>query len=206
MDPANDQSAPGNTSRSRWGYRFEMTPEHWNQQQMDSMKHSFDELGESSYIKLDALKGSWSSRVPRTGPKMPASNDKGKWEEQDLVTILKKNHVTDPVLRKLWDEIQTVPPWVSWAQVGRGQDVFYRYGGPALTGLCFQSLLGGLVRHSVPSGLNESLSGRYRAQTGWLRFWPGLSVYSFSFADIESKSSLSLVCPDSMWSLNVQKA
>lgn len=46
---------------------------------------------------------------------------------------------------------------VDWEQIARGQDVFYRYGGPALTGLCFQSLLGGMVcPGSFPplSGLN----------------------------------------------------
>ncbi|RAL66063.1 hypothetical protein DID88_005723 [Monilinia fructigena] len=29
-------------------------------------------------------------------------------------------------------------------KLGRGQDVFYRYGGAALTGLAYQSLLGGM--------------------------------------------------------------
>lgn len=44
----------------------------------------------------------------------------------------------------MWEEINTVPPWVDWAQIERGQDVFYRYGGPAITGLAYQSLLGGM--------------------------------------------------------------
>jgi len=37
-----------------------------------------------------------------------------------------------------------VPPWVDWEQIRRGQDVFYRYGGANLTGLAYQSLLGGM--------------------------------------------------------------
>jgi hypothetical protein len=37
-----------------------------------------------------------------------------------------------------------VPDWVDWAQIERGQDVFYRYGGACLTGLAYQSLLGGM--------------------------------------------------------------
>lgn len=38
----------------------------------------------------------------------------------------------------------TVPDWVDWEQIARGQDVFYRYGGANLTGLAYQSLLGGM--------------------------------------------------------------
>lgn len=37
-----------------------------------------------------------------------------------------------------------MPEWVDWAQIERGQDVFYRYGGACLTGLAYQSLLGGM--------------------------------------------------------------
>ena len=37
-----------------------------------------------------------------------------------------------------------MPDWVDWAQISRGQDVFYRYGGANLTGLAYQSLLGGM--------------------------------------------------------------
>lgn len=33
---------------------------------------------------------------------------------------------------------------VDWEQIARGQDVFYRYGGANLTGLAYQSLLGGM--------------------------------------------------------------
>lgn len=58
--------------------------------------------------------------------------------------LLKQHHEPHPKLHELWEEINTVPPWVDWAQIERGQDVFYRYGGPALTGLTYQSLLGGM--------------------------------------------------------------
>ena len=58
--------------------------------------------------------------------------------------MLREHHASHPKLSQLWEEVNTVPEWVDWDQIERGQDVFYRYGGPALTGLTYQSLLGGM--------------------------------------------------------------
>lgn len=63
---------------------------------------------------------------------------------RDLYALLEEHRASDPKLSELWTEVNTVPAWVDWEQIERGQDVFYRYGGPALTGLTFQSLLGGM--------------------------------------------------------------
>ncbi|PTU21153.1 hypothetical protein P175DRAFT_0248081 [Aspergillus ochraceoroseus IBT 24754] len=43
-------------------------------------------------------------------------------------------------------EINTVPEWVDWDQIKRGQEVFFRYGMPIVNVLRFQSLLGGIGR------------------------------------------------------------
>lgn len=64
--------------------------------------------------------------------------------QRDLYALLEQYHSSDPKLDELWSQVQTVPDWVDWDQIARGQDVFYRYGGPALTGLTYQSLLGGM--------------------------------------------------------------
>jgi hypothetical protein len=64
--------------------------------------------------------------------------------QRDLFALLKEHHTSDPKLGQLWEEVNRVPTWVDWDQIARGQDVFYRYGGPAFTGLTFQSLLGGM--------------------------------------------------------------
>jgi hypothetical protein len=63
---------------------------------------------------------------------------------RDLYALLKEHHASNAKLDQLWQEVNTIPDWVDWEQIARGQDVFYRYGGPALTGLTFQSLLGGM--------------------------------------------------------------
>ncbi|BFZ58397.1 hypothetical protein PYCC9005_005459 [Savitreella phatthalungensis] len=53
------------------------------------------------------------------------------------------SQATGPSSRKLWDQMRTVPDWLDVAACARGQDVFYRYAGPAFTGLLFDSLFGG---------------------------------------------------------------
>lgn len=63
---------------------------------------------------------------------------------RDLYAVLKDNVEEDELLQRFWKEVTTVPPWVDWEQIQRGQDVFYRYGGACLTGLAYQSLLGGM--------------------------------------------------------------
>lgn len=64
--------------------------------------------------------------------------------KRDLYALLQDNAGQHYKLQQLWDEANTVPSWVDYAQLERGQNVFYRYGGPALTGLAYQSLLGGM--------------------------------------------------------------
>jgi len=58
--------------------------------------------------------------------------------------LLRDHAETDELLKRFWQEVNTVPSWVDWAQIQRGQDVFYRYGGACFTGLAYQSLLGGM--------------------------------------------------------------
>lgn len=74
---------------------------------------------------------------PSTASKVP---------QRDLYALLKEHAATgnDPLLTEFWKDVTTVPDWVDWNQIARGQEVFYRYGGACLTGLAFQSLLGGM--------------------------------------------------------------
>lgn len=64
---------------------------------------------------------------------------------RDLYALLATHHATDTTLSTLWSQLHTIPPWVDWAQIARGQAVFYRYGGPAIVSLTFQSLVGGMA-------------------------------------------------------------
>ena len=146
-------------TRYRWGYTFQLTKDHLTPEQTHPLKYSYDVLGEKALEKLDALSPSSHSFVSRKVPQVeetPNEKQSANTEnlkenktvmvpKRDLYVLLRDNAHTESVLDELWTEANAVPSWVDWDRVARGQDVFYRYGGPALTGLAFQSLLGGLV-------------------------------------------------------------
>lgn len=135
------------------------------------MKHSYDVLGEEAldvlnelfppeltgttfHPKKDTQDVSASATVPDRkstegqAGEPPVPNGRSK-PERDLYELLRDNHDRHPKLAELWDEVNDIPAWVDWAQIARGQDVFYRYGGATLTGLAYQSLLGGMGANRV---------------------------------------------------------
>ena len=131
-------------TRKAWGYSFQLTNEHLTEDQMHPMKFSYDTLGDKAYTILNGLS---QPQAKQNTARIISSKNAGKksteWE-RDLYVLLRDKADTDEILSKLWREVNTVPSWVDWAQIARGQDCFYRYGGPVLTGLAFQSLLGGM--------------------------------------------------------------
>lgn len=76
-------------------------------------------------------------------------------EGGDVFTMLETaaGKATEGPIYEFWKQIHVVPVWVDKEQIIRGQDVFYRYGGAALTGLCYQSLLGGLAAQRITETL-----------------------------------------------------
>ena len=113
---------------------------------------SYDKLGDAAYERLDAISRSQHRRHDKSiqDSKEPVLGGDGIGQTNpaprtDLYALLRDNPDEDEVLRTLWKQANTVPDWVDWDQIERGQEVFYRYGGAALTGLAFQSLLGGMV-------------------------------------------------------------
>lgn len=149
-----DYGEPRLTALSCWGYTFEWTPDHLTPEQTKPMKFSYDVLAEECLDRLNVISPPHKGALPRndTTRAVPASapgTDTEKKEplpvpKRDLYALLEEHHESDPKLAELWQQVNTVPEWVDWEQIARGQDVFYRYGGPALTGLTFQSLLGGM--------------------------------------------------------------
>lgn len=143
-------------TRTCWGYTFQLTKDHLTPKQTHPMKYSFDRLGDEAYSRLDVISKQQHTLISQEKPVKPikpslrecqknaSSQETVIKPKRDLYILLRDNAQSDPVLSQLWTEAHTVPSWVDWASVARGQDVFYRYGGPALTGLAFQSLLGGM--------------------------------------------------------------
>jgi mpaB/rubber oxygenase-like protein len=134
------------------------------EEQLRPLKYSYDTLADATLERLQQIKasqqnGNFTSNGTAADPKpSPAkrSEPNGHHVHSDLFTLLHTHHSTDPILSKFWAEVTTVPPWVSWAQLARGQDVFYRYGGANLTGLAFLSLLGGLGAWRVVEVLSRT--------------------------------------------------
>ena len=124
---------------------------------MDPMKQSYDMLGEKALERLHTISAPARPALARNSIQdeaKPASNAHHADEQllegkRDFYVLLRENAFNDETLGRLWAEVNTVPSWVCWDQIARGQDCFYRYGGPILNGLAFQSLLGGMVQYLV---------------------------------------------------------
>ncbi|KAF1963041.1 hypothetical protein CC80DRAFT_103530 [Byssothecium circinans] len=142
-----------------WGYSFEWTDDHLTSEQTEPLKHSYDVLGEECLGILNTISPPHKGALPPNETQQQQPSDEEKKEstetegekkeelplpQRDLFALLKEHHESHPKLHQLWEEVNYVPEWVDWVQIERGQDVFYRYGGPALTGLTYQSLLGGM--------------------------------------------------------------
>ena len=119
----------------------------------------YDRLGSECLDRLDEL-----SSVVTKAPAEPQepSTEKGTSEKtmdshhRDLYALLRDSVNGDPKLQELWIQVNTIPDWVDWEQIERGQKVFYRYGGPISVALTFQSLLGGMGGKRVVETLSRT--------------------------------------------------
>ncbi|GAB7336840.1 hypothetical protein MBLNU13_g00012t2 [Cladosporium sp. NU13] len=94
----------------------------------------------------------------------------------DLYHQLEHLHTSDPVLDKFWQITRTIPPWVDWQQLGRGQTVCKRYAIPMLIGFAFQGFAGEIAAALGPAevlvrtgGLSQrNIIGRVASTLRWL--------------------------------------
>lgn len=117
-------------TRTHWGYTFQWTPEHKTPEQLEPMKHSYDKLADDCLDAIDRLSPPVKSELPRQ------HSEKGA-PPRDLYALLRENADKDEKLAEMWKQVNDVPDWVDWDQIKRGQEVFYRYGSPALNAVCF---------------------------------------------------------------------
>jgi hypothetical protein len=119
-------------TRKKWGYKFQWTPGHHTAEDLTPMKYTYDTLGEECLNILDKISPPLTNELPRNQSRA-SEKDSGTLKPKiDLYALLKEHAAQDETLRKLWTEVNTVPEWVDWDQIARGQEVFYRYGGVAL--------------------------------------------------------------------------
>lgn len=106
-----------------WGYKFHWTKRHIPQKQLDRLLFSYDSLADECLQVLNEISNT-----------NQAVQDKDKESsKKDLYSLQRDFADSNPKLARLWSEVNTIPEWVDWDQISRGQDVFYRYGLPILS-------------------------------------------------------------------------
>jgi hypothetical protein len=114
-----------------YGYRFKWGPQHHSLDELRKLRYTYDTVAAEACDALDEI-------VPPapTGPRKDIEEvveHKDKKKHRDLYKLVQEHAKTDPRVAKLWDEVNTVPEWVDWDSIERGQKVFWRYGGPSVT-------------------------------------------------------------------------
>jgi hypothetical protein len=133
MSWANPFRGKDENTRSFWGYTFQWTPEHLTSEKLHPLKYTYDVLGEECLNRLDQISPPPDASLPRNQSQLNTTEDKSSMPKRDLYALLRDNADSDEKLGELWKEVTDIPEWVDWDQIERGQQVFYRYGGPALT-------------------------------------------------------------------------
>jgi len=132
-------------TRECWNYRFELTADHLSQEDSEPLKHTWDTLGDAALERINEILPPEADGIPRNSARSSSSSsDVEVSPKRDVFKVLQENFSSDLILSKLWEQANTVPGWVDWDQIERGQEVFYRYSGASLNGLAYQSLLGGM--------------------------------------------------------------
>lgn len=95
---------------------------------MYPLKYSYDVLGEDALNALDRVSPPALNELPRNQRRRPIKEVPNATSppKRDLYALLRDHASEDPKLEELWNEVNTVPAWVDWEQIARGQDVFYR--------------------------------------------------------------------------------
>ncbi|KAK8039255.1 tat pathway signal sequence [Apiospora rasikravindrae] len=134
--------------RTVYGHTFKWTSKHTPAEDFHPLIYTYDKVGADALDSLDEIVPPVSLGFARKDieetyePKETEPQEKKR--HRDLFKLVKEHGNSDEKLRKLWTEVNTVPEWVDWEQIERGQNVFWRYGGPSVTTLMFLSLLGGM--------------------------------------------------------------
>lgn len=103
-------------------YQFTWTEDHINEEALQRLQLDYDELGTRALEQLQAIQA-------KTG-------------RQDLFDTLRDNHSSNEVLASFWAETQTVPKWVDWDQISRGQRFFYKHMAANFVGFALQGFMG----------------------------------------------------------------
>lgn len=139
-----------NHRKQKWTYDFAWSNKHLSPDTLQPLRYEYDELGAQTLDRLLAIK---------------ANNPDKK---SDLYTLLEQHHTQDKLLGEFWDQVHSVPDWVDWQQIERGQRFFYRY---ALANIIGFALQGFVCENSASTGVVEVLvrTGGFSTRVLWGR-------------------------------------
>ncbi|KIW03810.1 uncharacterized protein PV09_05110 [Verruconis gallopava] len=123
-----------------WGQTITWTSEHPTDEDLKPLLYKYDKIGGDAYDRALQIFNDEQDMKKKEG-QMP----KGAPAKPDIFQIVKDHAATDPVLGKLWEQVNYVPDWVDWDQLARGQQIFWRYAMANLIGLGYQSLFVGMA-------------------------------------------------------------
>lgn len=126
-------------------HSFRWTKDHVPKEETDPLRFQHDELGSATVNKIQDIHQREQEARKQRGDQ-PA--------KMDMYAILQANHEHDETLSKFWAEVNTIPDWVDWVQLQRGQRFFYRYALGNLIGFAFQGFVG---ENSASSSVVEVL-------------------------------------------------
>jgi hypothetical protein len=92
-----------------YDYKFERTAEHLSDEDLEKYRWSYDELAARAIDRLEGKKQSEEAPMQKPNP----------YEQLQCEATLGE----DSVITKFWNEAHSVPDWVDWDAIGRGQDV-----------------------------------------------------------------------------------
>ncbi|KAH8197894.1 hypothetical protein TruAng_007946 [Truncatella angustata] len=125
-----------------YGYKFKWGTLHQAPEELQRLTCSYDSVATDALNSLDKLVPPGPIRSQNENQEtIEAKNNK---KHRNLYKLVREHAETSESVGKLWREINNIPDWVDWESIERGQKVFWRYGGPAITALTFVSLLGGM--------------------------------------------------------------
>lgn len=96
-----------------WGYQFRWTDKHQTEEDLKPLLFSYDTLGAEVLDRIHQHKTSNGQSV--VGPA-----GRGDLFETVKMLALSKE---DDVVNKFWQEVNSIPKWVDWEQIKRGQEV-----------------------------------------------------------------------------------
>ncbi|PYH95297.1 hypothetical protein BO71DRAFT_474111 [Aspergillus ellipticus CBS 707.79] len=130
---------------SSWGYSFTWTSDHLSREEIEPLRQQYDISAAMALQRLQAIRIALMEESKLKGTSPPPN---------DLYVLLRDHRGDDDVLNKFWTEVNTVPSWVDWEQLARGQRFFYRYAIANIVGFALQ---GFVAENSAAPGVVEVL-------------------------------------------------